>query len=641
LARKILLADDSVTAQSMGRRILTEAGYEVVTVNNGSAALKKIAEHLPDLLILDVYMPGYGGLEVCQRLKGAEETARIPVLLTVGKLEPFKAEEARRVRADAYLVKPFEASELLSALVKLEDKIVPRSQTPAPASFAKALAVMEEQSSTGGRKKGFGNQDSGWKERLSIPGTLKRREEPVPPAPEASPDTGFRDFSRREEPTAPVSVASAAEGRAADGYLRGITPEEIAAITAAAAAFGGEGAPEVPEASVPVVEEAASVPSEPAPVEAVSEIAAEDSAPTPSIAEAAESTQSSLVEPEPISAYTAVITGNPPADEIPAVPELPPARSFAPAEGEGIMAAIWRTSGQSEYAEPEPVHAFAEVGASVETVRPRWIAEEVPLSDGEAADLEYEMQKAQAAMAEEAASAAAASVQAEDTTPVAAAQDPSPAVTEEVAAPEPSAEVSAETTAAGQAEETQPQIVEAVAAMSAEVTNEIAADDTPAAQAIASETIAEPVQESATLAAAAAAGVGTMGGVDSSSSPALSAPAVQPESDSPAVSAENSAPAADPQEQEHEAELAHAWAQWRQIRESIASPQMAAQLADVAAAELQASQSAAGSTESHFEKDSRSDSGSPDAIASIVDSVLSELKPKIVEEIARKLGGKK
>ena len=56
MARKVLLADDSVTAQNMGRKILTDAGYEVVTVNNGSAALKKISEAHPDLIVLDVYM---------------------------------------------------------------------------------------------------------------------------------------------------------------------------------------------------------------------------------------------------------------------------------------------------------------------------------------------------------------------------------------------------------------------------------------------------------------------------------------------------------------------------------------------------------------------------------------------------------
>lgn len=129
MPRTVLLADDSVTAQNMGRRILTDAGYEVITVNNGSAALKKIHEVRPDLIVLDVYMPGYGGLEVCQRLKESGETMKIPVLLSVGKMEPFKAEEAKRVRADAHIVKPFEASELLAALAKLEDRIVPQAES--------------------------------------------------------------------------------------------------------------------------------------------------------------------------------------------------------------------------------------------------------------------------------------------------------------------------------------------------------------------------------------------------------------------------------------------------------------------------------------------------------------------------------
>src|ERR1700752_2685572 len=121
----------------MGRKILADAGYEVITVNNGSAALKKVAEAKPDLIVLDVYMPGYSGLEVCQRLKESQPTARIPILLTVGKLEPFKADEARRVRADAYIVKPFEAGELLTALTKLEDKIVPLPEPAKPGRFAK------------------------------------------------------------------------------------------------------------------------------------------------------------------------------------------------------------------------------------------------------------------------------------------------------------------------------------------------------------------------------------------------------------------------------------------------------------------------------------------------------------------------
>jgi CheY-like chemotaxis protein len=134
LPRTVLLADDSVTAQNMGRRILMDAGYEVITVNNGSAALKKIHESRPDMIVLDVYMPGYGGLEVCQRLKESGDTMRIPVLLTVGKMEPFKADEAKRVRADGHIIKPFEAAELLAAVTRLEDRIVPQAVSSSSSS---------------------------------------------------------------------------------------------------------------------------------------------------------------------------------------------------------------------------------------------------------------------------------------------------------------------------------------------------------------------------------------------------------------------------------------------------------------------------------------------------------------------------
>src|SRR6202045_3549222 len=147
----------------MGRKILADAGYEVITVNNGSAALKKIAEQKPDLIVLDVYMPGYSGLEVCQRLKEAQETARTPVLLTVGKLEPFKPDEARRVGAEGFIVKPFEASELLSALSKLEDKIVPRAEPSKPGRFARAVASVEHADRPGSPRSA--NRETGWEKR--------------------------------------------------------------------------------------------------------------------------------------------------------------------------------------------------------------------------------------------------------------------------------------------------------------------------------------------------------------------------------------------------------------------------------------------------------------------------------------------
>jgi CheY-like chemotaxis protein len=224
LARKILLADDSVTAQNMGRRILSDAGYEVITVNNGSAALKKIAEIVPDLIVLDVYMPGYGGLEVCQRLKESQATARIPVLLTVGKLEPFKVEEARRVRADGHIVKPFDSTELLAAIIKLEDKIVPQPALTKQGRSAKASGSLEASSPRRGRDKSAdpgSETTSGWKKRLSIP-----RNGPVPDAPSDAEETKlktasttFHDFTSSENqkpaeaklPDAPIAIAAAPE----------------------------------------------------------------------------------------------------------------------------------------------------------------------------------------------------------------------------------------------------------------------------------------------------------------------------------------------------------------------------------------------------------------------------------------------
>ncbi|HEU4415477.1 MAG TPA: response regulator [Candidatus Angelobacter sp.] len=130
MALRILFADDSMTAQNMGKKILSEAGYDVVAVSNGAAAVKKIAEQKPDIIILDVYMPGYSGLEVCEKVRASLETVKIPVLLTVGKMEPHKPEDANRVKADGVIIKPFEASDLLAIVKKFEERIA--SAPPPP-----------------------------------------------------------------------------------------------------------------------------------------------------------------------------------------------------------------------------------------------------------------------------------------------------------------------------------------------------------------------------------------------------------------------------------------------------------------------------------------------------------------------------
>ncbi|HKU24087.1 MAG TPA: response regulator, partial [Candidatus Sulfotelmatobacter sp.] len=139
---KILLADDSVTAQNMGKKILSEAGHEVVTVSNGAAAAKKIAEIKPELVLLDVFMPGYSGLELCEKLRSAAETSKIPVLLTVGRMEPYNAQDGARVKADGVIVKPFEATDLTAAVDRIAEKVKPGKAT---GDSARGIKIVEKQ----------------------------------------------------------------------------------------------------------------------------------------------------------------------------------------------------------------------------------------------------------------------------------------------------------------------------------------------------------------------------------------------------------------------------------------------------------------------------------------------------------------
>ena len=132
MALKILLADDSMTAQKLGQKILTDAGHEVIAVSNGAAAFKRIGEHKPDLLLLDVFMPGYSGPEVCQKVRAEGSTT--PVLLTVGQMEHFDPADAEKVKADGVIVKPFVAKDLEDLVAKIEQKLKAATAQSYPAT---------------------------------------------------------------------------------------------------------------------------------------------------------------------------------------------------------------------------------------------------------------------------------------------------------------------------------------------------------------------------------------------------------------------------------------------------------------------------------------------------------------------------
>lgn len=81
---RILIVDDRERTVRTMRRLLMQAGYQVITALDGLAGLKKARQELPDLIILDVMMPGLDGYEVCRRLQLDPETTHIPVILLTG-----------------------------------------------------------------------------------------------------------------------------------------------------------------------------------------------------------------------------------------------------------------------------------------------------------------------------------------------------------------------------------------------------------------------------------------------------------------------------------------------------------------------------------------------------------------------------
>jgi DNA-binding response OmpR family regulator len=106
---KLLLADDSVTIQKVVNLTFAEEGIEVITAGDGNTAMEKFVQSPPDLVMVDVNMPGFDGYKICEMIKQDDDTKHIPVILLVGSFEPFDEAEARRVGADDYLTKPFQS----------------------------------------------------------------------------------------------------------------------------------------------------------------------------------------------------------------------------------------------------------------------------------------------------------------------------------------------------------------------------------------------------------------------------------------------------------------------------------------------------------------------------------------------------
>jgi CheY-like chemotaxis protein len=727
LARKILLADDSVTAQNMGRKILVDAGYEVIAVTNGSAALKKIVELKPDLVILDVYMPAGGGLEVCQKLKESPETARIPVLLTVGKLEPFKPEEAQRVRAEGFIVKPFEASELLSTLAKLEDKVVPRAEPSKPGRFARAIAAAEE-SGRGGANEAVSpdSSETGWKSRIGFP-----KKKPVPEEKVAE-ETPIQSPVNRDLRSVETPLEKAAERmfkndeprpRAAEtsvdvaalapaGLPKDVTPEEVAAIAAAVAQMqvvstNLEEAPQVsetPATQTPTPEARI--------VEARIVEAPIVEAPSPASLESApDRTEPSLPSSLQSRAdFTPRVEGEA-KTETPA--ENKPAESkLDKVAGEAAATQIYRR--RKDDVIPEETHdipvTMAATAESVIAAAPsRWTAVPVALEGGEAAislDLEMQMAHAASAPANSAAVAAvpepmrvpdgnsfaqtepiskasaATSTPQPDPGPEPAAATPASPVSEpavsEPALSEPALSEPALNVAPAEAapapvvqSDVQPDVQPAVQpdpqSDAAASTSCFAAPEpaSPPASSWQSEPVASPITVEPTPVEAPVETSRNIKHDEPMPAPVAEVPSsvAQPEVaelPAPGTLKSEPRPEAEPATTEApeltaqpkiESEVvkttAAAWASWRQNRDTGNGSEVTeaqpkeldpppAEPPDTAAMAV-----AAGAEQILQEVSPAAPSGDANNVASIVESVLADLRPKLMEEISRKMSKKK
>jgi CheY-like chemotaxis protein len=114
--KKILLVDDSRTVLLMHQLLLADRGYELFTARDGEDALEKAVAARPDLIFLDVIMPGMDGFATCQALRAHEATRDIPIIMVTTSDEPHNKQRGFECGCSDYIIKPFNDNELLDKL---------------------------------------------------------------------------------------------------------------------------------------------------------------------------------------------------------------------------------------------------------------------------------------------------------------------------------------------------------------------------------------------------------------------------------------------------------------------------------------------------------------------------------------------
>lgn len=112
LTQSVLIVDDEPMARTLLRLMLVRAGFNVTEAEDGFDALEKVRKNKPDVILLDVMMPGMDGFTVCETLRSEKETAELPIIMLSAKTDLDSINKGLRVGATVYLTKPISPEDL-------------------------------------------------------------------------------------------------------------------------------------------------------------------------------------------------------------------------------------------------------------------------------------------------------------------------------------------------------------------------------------------------------------------------------------------------------------------------------------------------------------------------------------------------
>jgi len=115
-SKKILVVEDEESLLKLESILLASKGYRVTGVSDGQAAITTLAENPPDLVLLDLMIPGVDGFEVCRWIKDNAETRHIPVIIVTAKKTEADRDRGMKAGADMYITKPFRSAMLVEAI---------------------------------------------------------------------------------------------------------------------------------------------------------------------------------------------------------------------------------------------------------------------------------------------------------------------------------------------------------------------------------------------------------------------------------------------------------------------------------------------------------------------------------------------